>query len=89
MTLGKTYEAKIILQTHKPLMKEDLALIGNLIKLATDKLELDRYHLESYVTCPECGYAKTRVNPTRKMKKEWKCRNCGATVLISNEETDK
>ena len=77
------YEAKFILQTNNPIMKEDLALIGTLIKEVTDEMVVDRHHLESYVTCHECGYEKIRVNPMRTRKNEWKCRNCGAIVLSS------
>ena len=77
------YEVKLILQTNEPLLKEDLALIGELIKMATDELAVDRHHLESYVTCPECGYDKTRVNPTKVERREWRCRHCGAIILAS------
>lgn len=77
------YEVKLILQTNKPLMKEDLSFIGTLIKEVTDELDVDRHHLETYVTCSECGYEKTRVNPMRANKNEWKCRNCGTIVLRS------
>lgn len=78
-----SYETKFIIQTKKPFVKEDLSLIGTIIKEITDELDVDRHHLGNFVTCHECGYEKTEVNPTKVKKTEWKCRNCGAIVLSS------
>ena len=81
------YETRFIIQTNKPFHKEDLALIGTLIKEVTDELEVDRIHLGNFVKCHSCGYFETEVNPTKTIKDTWKCRNCGGVILQSMSNT--
>ena len=80
------HEAQFIIQTNKPFTKENLSLIGRVLKFVTDELDLDRHHLESYITCTHCGFDRTSVNPTQTLKDEWKCRHCGKVILNSDHE---
>jgi rubredoxin len=42
-------------------------------------------NLESKITCPECGFAKTEEMPTNACIHFYECENCGVRLKPSQE----